>query len=203
MLPEPTYFASPDEFRSWLEQHHKSTNELWVGFWKSGSGKPSMTWPESVDEALCFGWIDALRRSLGKDSYMIRFFPRKIDSAWSAVNLRKVEELIDSGRMRPEGLAVYEGRKVGKRHGYTYSGPDYELELGPEEEGQMRAAPGAWEFFESQPPSYRKQASRWVMSAVRPETRKARLMTLLEDSAAGRRIAIVSKYRSRSSDDPR
>lgn len=191
---EPTFFSSPSDFRAWLEANHDSAMELWVGFWKTGTKKTSITWPESVDEALCFGWIDAIRKSLGRESYMIRFMPRKISSVWSAINLRRVEELIQQGRMTQAGLKVYEERKPNKRHGYTYGGPDYEL--GEPERQRIQANHRAWKFFQSQTPSYQRVAIRWVMSAKRPETREQRLTTLIEDSERERRLEVTTKYKS-------
>jgi uncharacterized protein YdeI (YjbR/CyaY-like superfamily) len=184
---EPVFFAAPSEFRSWLEENHERASELLVGFHKRSTGKPSMTWPESVDEALCFGWIDGLRRSLGPDGYTIRFTPRKPRSTWSAVNIARARELIAEGRMRPAGLRAFEARRDERSAIYAYE-QRQDAKLAPEDERELRADDRAWEFFRAQPPSYRKTAIWWVVSAKRDETRRKRLRTLIEDSANGVRI---------------
>jgi len=183
----PTFFATPDEFRAWLEAHHGTETELVVGFHKKGSGRPSITWPESVDQALCFGWIDGIRRSLDEESYTIRFTPRKPRSTWSAVNINRARELIDEGLMRPAGLAAFEARADDRSAIYSYE-QRHSAVLPPEMEERFRANRAAWRFFEAQPPSYRKTAIYWVTSAKKVETRQKRLTTLIEDSANGRRI---------------
>ena len=184
---EPTFFATPQELRAWLEANHADARELYVGFHKKATGKPSITWPESVDEALCFGWIDGVRRSLGDESYMIRFTPRKARSTWSAVNIKRARELIADGRMRPAGLEVFEVRTEDRSAIYAYE--QYgNAKLEPEQEREFRANAAAWEYFQSRPPWYRKTAIWWVVSAKREETRRKRLRTLIEDSAAGRTI---------------
>lgn len=183
----PTFFATPADLRRWLKQHHKNAPELWVGFHKKGTGRPSITWPESVDEALCFGWIDGIRKSLGADSYVIRFTPRKKGSTWSTVNTRRVAELIRDGGMLPAGLEAFEARDP-KRSG-IYS---FEREAAMFDAAQLKlfkANKTAWKFWESQPPGYRKIATYWVVSAKQEETRAKRLATLIADSAAGVRIA--------------
>jgi uncharacterized protein YdeI (YjbR/CyaY-like superfamily) len=184
----PTFFATPGEFRRWLERHHESEGELWVGFHKKGSGRPSMTWPESVDEALCFGWIDGVRKAVDGERYAIRFTPRKRGSTWSLVNTRRVEELIRGRRMQPSGLRAFEARDADKSGAYSFE-QRTAARLGAEAEARFRANRAAWRFFESQPPGYRKTAIWWVVSAKREATRERRLQTLIEDSAAGRRIA--------------
>jgi uncharacterized protein YdeI (YjbR/CyaY-like superfamily) len=185
----PTFFATPAQFRAWLEEHHATETELLVGFYKKGSGKPSITWPESVDEALCYGWIDGVRRSLGDDAYTIRFTPRKKRSVWSNVNIRRAGELIEAGRMRPAGLAAFEAR-TGERSGvYSFEQKDQERVVFTEAQArQFQADPKAWEFFQAQPPWYRRTATWWVISAKKEETRAKRLATLIADSAAGRPI---------------
>ncbi|HWM92332.1 MAG TPA: YdeI/OmpD-associated family protein [Thermoanaerobaculia bacterium] len=180
------FFSTPSEFRAWLEKHHEREKELLVGFYKKGSGKPSITWPESVDEALCFGWIDGVRKSLGEESYMIRFTPRKPSSNWSAVNVARVEELSREGRMRPAGLKAFEERSEAKTGIYAYEQKDAAT-LEKAEERQFKANKPAWEFFHSQPAWYRKTAIWRVVSAKKEETRKKRLATLIEESAQGRR----------------
>jgi uncharacterized protein YdeI (YjbR/CyaY-like superfamily) len=185
--PEPTFFATPADFRRWLERHHRSESVLLVGFYKKDSGRPSVTWPESVAEALCFGWIDGVRRRVDDESYSIRFTPRKPGSTWSKVNLEKTRELIESGRMRPAGLRALEERDPENSGTYSYEQRDA-ARLSPEAEARFRADTEAWSFFQSQPPGYRKTATFWVVSAKRAETRARRLETLIEDSASRRRI---------------
>jgi uncharacterized protein YdeI (YjbR/CyaY-like superfamily) len=184
----PTFFATPADFRAWLEAHHASETELLVGFHKKGSGTPSITWPESVDEALCFGWIDGVRRSLDADAYTVRFTPRKRKSYWSIVNIRRAGELIAEGRMRPAGLAAFEAR-AGERSGvYSFEQKD-EVRFDPEQAARFQADAQAWDFFQAQAPWYRRTATWWVISAKQEATRARRLATLMEDSAAGRLIA--------------
>lgn len=186
-MTRPTFFETPADFRAWLEEHHDSAEVLWVGFYKKGSGRPSITWPESVDEALCFGWIDGLRKSIDDVAYKIRFTPRKPDSNWSAVNIARVEELLEKGRMRPAGIVAYERRLEKKSRVYSYE-QRKRAALDPEAEKRLRAHPEAWKFFRSQPPGYRRTAIFWVVSAKREDTRQRRLDTLIEDSANGLRI---------------
>jgi uncharacterized protein YdeI (YjbR/CyaY-like superfamily) len=188
MEGKPRFFAIADDFRAWLEKHHASATELVVGFHKKHTGRASMTWTESVREALCYGWIDGIRRSLGDDSYTIRFTPRKPGSNWSLRNVRHVEELIREGRMAPAGLAAFEARTPDRTGVYSFE-QRHSARLEAAQEKQFRANSGAWEFFESQPPSYRMTAVYWVVSAKREETRSRRLAQLIEDSAAGRRLA--------------
>lgn len=183
---EVTFFKSPGAFRTWLEKHHATAQELWVGFYKKAAGKPSITWPESVDEALCFGWIDGKRKSVDDVSYTIRFTPRKPRSVWSAVNIKRVEELKRQGRMQPSGLKAYEARVENRSRIYSYEQRESELdELFGKKFRQNREA---WKFFQAQPASYRKAANWWVLSAKKEETRVKRLEKLIEASAAGRRI---------------
>ncbi len=184
---EPTYFDGPAAFRRWLTKHHDSADELWVGYHKKATGKPSMTWPESVDEALCFGWIDGIRKSVDGDRYKIRFTPRRPGSIWSAKNIGSAERLIEDGRMKPAGLAAFKKRKEDRSRRYSFE--QGRVELPEDYEKQFRARKRAWQFFSSQPPGYRKTATLWILSAKREETRARRLATLIEDSAAGLRIA--------------
>ncbi len=187
----PTFFSEPAEFRSWLEAHHADQSELLVGFYKRGTGKPSMTWPESVDQALCFGWIDGVRKRLDEDSYTIRFTPRKPRSIWSAVNIRRVEELTAQGLMQPAGTKAFEARSAERSSIYAYEQRPASL---PEpDEQQFRANAAAWEFFQSQAPSYRRTAIWWVVSAKREETRAKRLTTLIADSEQGRTLAHLTR----------
>jgi uncharacterized protein YdeI (YjbR/CyaY-like superfamily) len=187
-VPQPTFFETPAHFRAWLEEHHDVEEELWVGYYKKGTDLPSITWPESVDEALCFGWIDGLRKSVDEVSYKIRFTPRKPTSNWSAVNVARIEALTEEGRMQPAGLAAWERRKQAKTAVYSYE--QRKKARFPEEfEAEFQAHEKAWAFFQSQPPGYRSNATFWVISAKREDTRRRRLATLIEDSAAGRKIA--------------
>ncbi len=189
---KPTFFPTPADFRRWLEEHHTTAAELLVGYYKKGSGRPSMTWSESVDEALCFGWIDGVRRSIDAERYSIRFTPRRRGSVWSAVNIRKVAELTAQGRMRPAGLRVFAERDPGNEAGYSFS-QDRMPRLDREAAARFRANAAAWKYFRAQPPGYRKAALWWVVSAKREATRRRRLDTLIEDSAAGRRIALLRR----------
>jgi uncharacterized protein YdeI (YjbR/CyaY-like superfamily) len=185
---EPTFFATPAEFRAWLEANHQTATELLVGFHKRGTGKPSITWPQSVDQALCFGWIDGIRRSLGPESYTIRFTPRKARSNWSAVNIKRVRELMEEGLMTPAGRAAFEARADERSAIYSYE-QRQAPEFTAEQEALFRANPAAWEFFQAQAPSYRRVSTYWVVSAKREQTRSQRLARLIEDSANGRRTA--------------
>lgn len=183
----PEFFPSPAAFRRWLHAHHGNETELWVGYHKVATGRPSMSWSESVDEALCYGWIDGLRKSIDADGYMIRFTPRKPTSIWSDVNTKKMELLIAAKRMRPAGLRAYEARTA-KRAG-VYAFESKAQGLNDTELAAFRKKTQAWKFFESQPQGYRRTAAHWVGSAKRPETRAKRFATLVADSAAGLRIA--------------
>jgi uncharacterized protein YdeI (YjbR/CyaY-like superfamily) len=195
---KPTFFPTPAEFRSWLEQHHAEFEELWVGFHKRGSGKPSITWPESVDVALCFGWIDGVRKSLGEESYVIRFTPRKPGSTWSAINIRRVEELTKTGLMHQAGLAAFAKRSDKKSAIYAYE-QRHTAQLDTKSEKQFRANKKAWEFFQSQLPWYRRTATYWVVSAKKEETKQKRLLTLIDDSAQQRKIKHLDRERLKGS----
>jgi uncharacterized protein YdeI (YjbR/CyaY-like superfamily) len=186
MNPEPHFFASPAEFNAWLALHHNTETALIVGFHKVGTGKPSMSWSESVDEALCYGWIDGVRKSLGADAYCIRFTPRKKGSIWSLVNMNKVAQLMAEGRMQPAGMLAWNDRREDRSAIYAFEKPM--VELSPEFMAKFEEHPEALKFFEGQAMSYRKPAQLWVMSAKQEETRQKRLATLIEDSAAGRRL---------------
>ena len=189
---KPAFFAKPSEFRAWLERHHATRSELLVGFYKRGSGKPSITWPESVDQALCFGWIDGVRRSIDVHSYSIRFTPRKATSTWSSINVKRVRELADQGLVRPAGLAAFDRRSEKKSGIYSYE-QRTSAKLSREGERRFRANAKAWAFFESQAPWYRRTATFWVVSAKKEETRERRLATLIEDSARGRTIGPLTR----------
>jgi uncharacterized protein YdeI (YjbR/CyaY-like superfamily) len=181
---EARFFATPQEFRAWFEDNHADADELLVGFYKKGSGRPSITWPESVDEALCFGWIDGVRRRIDGESYSIRFTPRRARSLWSAVNTARAGELIAEGRMTPAGLAAFEARDEARSATYSYE-QRHSARLSPEHEARLRADPAAWERFQSRPPSWRRAAIYWVTSAKKPETQERRLAKLIEGAEPG------------------
>jgi uncharacterized protein YdeI (YjbR/CyaY-like superfamily) len=174
---KPVFFASPEKFRNWLEKHHGLAEELLVGYYKRDSGLPSMTWPESVDEALCFGWIDGVRRSLDAKSYTIRFSPRRPGSTWSAVNIRRAKALIREGRMRTEGRSAFKARKENRVGMYSYE--QRPLDLLPPYKDQIRKNSAAWKFYEAQPPSYRKAVAWWIITAKKEETRQKRMRELI------------------------
>ena len=184
---KPIYFGTAAEFRAWLEEHHATEPAVLVGYWKKRTGKPSLSWSEAVDEALCFGWIDSVVHGVDDERHMQRFTPRKPSSNWSAINVAKVERLRAEGRMRPAGEAAFARRRTDKTAVYAYEQRRHPT-LTPEEQARFRANAAAWAFFESTPPSYRRPALWWVVSAKRAETRARRLATLIEDSAAGRRL---------------
>lgn len=193
---EPTFFSTPEEFGAWLAENHDREREVLVGFYKKHTGRPTLTWPQSVDEALCYGWIDGVRRSLGDEAYTIRFTPRKAKSTWSAVNLKRVPELIAEGRMHPAGLRAYEAREESNSRIYAYEQADaaaFDAGL----EARFRANETAWDFFQAQPPGYRKTSTHWVMSARQEATRLRRLDQLIADSASGRRLDQVTSPRAR------
>jgi uncharacterized protein YdeI (YjbR/CyaY-like superfamily) len=189
---EPTFFATPADFRAWLERHHDGVSELLVGFHKKGSGWPSITWPEAVDQALCFGWIDGVRRRIDDASYTIRFTPRKPRSTWSAVNVKRMKELIDQGLATPAGVAAFERRADDRTAIYSYE-QRKDAALDPDQERRLRADERAFAFFEARPPSYRRAAIHWVTSAKKPETRERRLTQLIECSKAGRAVPPLAR----------
>jgi uncharacterized protein YdeI (YjbR/CyaY-like superfamily) len=189
MTTKPRFFRTPAAFGEWLAKNHDNAAELLVGFYKKDSGKPSITYPEALDEALIIGWIDGVRRNIDEESYSIRFSPRKPRSIWSAVNIKKVESLIAAGRMKPEGLAVFE-RRDAKRSG-VYSYEREHAEFSPAEKKQLAADKKAHTFLEQVAPSYRRVITFWVVSAKRPETRTKRMETLLEWSRKGERIPLM------------
>jgi|ERR1043166_517148 uncharacterized protein YdeI (YjbR/CyaY-like superfamily) len=182
----PRFFKTPAAFRKWLAANHDKATELWVGFYKKDSGKPSITWPESVDEALCFGWIDGLRKSINAESYKIRFSPRKPGSVWSAVNIRNVERLIKEKRMQAAGLKAYAARKENRSAIYSYEQRPAEL-IEPYASEFKRHKP-AWKFFQAQPPYYRKTMTWFILSAKQDSTRLMRLQTLIEASSNKQRL---------------
>jgi uncharacterized protein YdeI (YjbR/CyaY-like superfamily) len=189
---EPTFFPTPADFRAWLEEHHATETELLVGFYKKGSGKPSITWPESVDAALCFGWIDGVRKSIDGESYTIRFTPRKPRSIWSAVNIKRARELQELGLMQPAGLRAFEQRTDDRSAIYSYE-QRQAATLDEDQERQFRDNARAWEFFQAQPAGYRRTATHWVVSAKKEETRRSRLATLIECSEQGRTIPPLTR----------
>jgi uncharacterized protein YdeI (YjbR/CyaY-like superfamily) len=190
---EPIFFEKQSDFRKWLQKNHAKETELLVGFYKVGSGKPSMTWSQSVDEALCFGWIDGVRKSIDKDSYQIRFTQRKPNSIWSAVNIKKVAELKKQGLMQPAGLASFEKRTEAKSR--LYSHENEEAALPPNFLRPFKANKKAWQYFESLAPSYRKVSIHWVMSAKQEATQAKRLNQLIAESAAGTNQWKDNKYK--------
>ncbi|MFO7448206.1 MAG: YdeI/OmpD-associated family protein [Ignavibacteriaceae bacterium] len=190
-MDEIKFFKTKKDFRKWLEKYHNKKTEQWVGFYKKNSGKPSIDWPQSVDEALCFGWIDGLRKSIDGESYKIRFTPRRQTSNWSAVNIKRVGELTKLGLMQPAGLKIFEARRKDKTNQYSFENRHKGLD--PVYEKKIKTNKKAWEFFNSQPPSYRKTAGWWVVSAKREETRLKRLDILIKDSENGTRIALLRR----------
>jgi uncharacterized protein YdeI (YjbR/CyaY-like superfamily) len=185
----PRHFASAAAFREWLMRHHARDAELWVGFYKKDSGRGGITYPEALDEALCYGWIDGVRKSVNATSYTIRFTPRKPRSNWSAVNVRHARRLIEAERMRPPGLAAFEARE-GDKAGYSYE--ERPARLPPAYAKRFRAAKTAWTFFQAQPPGYRRTATFWVMDAKREATRERRLASLITYSSNGERIPLLA-----------
>jgi uncharacterized protein YdeI (YjbR/CyaY-like superfamily) len=191
------FFQSASDFREWLARNHDKVRELWVGFYKKKSGKVGISYQEAVDEALCFGWIDGLKKAVDDVSYTHRFTPRKAKSFWSAVNIKRVGELKRAGRMMPPGLAAFAGRDEQKARQYSYERSTCKLE--GVQEKQFRGNAKAWEFFQTQPPGYRRTATWWVISAKREETRDKRLAKLIETSERGRRLdMLVSSSKKKS-----
>jgi len=188
----PKFFETPAAFRAWLEENHETASELVVGFYKRASGKKSITWPQSVDEALCFGWIDGVRRSLGDHAYTIRFTPRKSTSNWSAINVARVADLTKLGRMRPAGLRAFDARKPEKTAIYAFERKKTAT-LTTTQEKRLRANRKAAAFFDAQPPWYQRTVIHWVISAKREETRERRLSILIRDSAAGRTVPPLTR----------
>lgn len=188
---EPTFFRSGGYFRRWLEKHAAARSELLVGFYKKGSGRASMTWEESRDEALCFGWIDGIRRSRDAESYTIRFTPRTATSRWSKVNVERVASLTEQGRMTPAGQDALEARDPKNDAGYSYE--TRPAKLPPEYAQELAKDPTAQRYFDSQPPSYRKTCIHWVLDARREETRKRRLLKLIECSRNGEPIPPLAR----------
>jgi uncharacterized protein YdeI (YjbR/CyaY-like superfamily) len=180
------YFKSARDFRRWLEKNHATMEELWVGYYKKRSHQPTMTWPESVDEALCFGWIDGIRKSVDDLRYTIRFTPRRRGSIWSALNIKRARQLSDKGLMKPAGMAAFNARKENRSGIYSYEQRSANLDESYEK--RLRQNKAAWDFFYAQPPSYRKAIGWWVVSAKQEATRLKRLKKLIEHSANGKRL---------------
>jgi uncharacterized protein YdeI (YjbR/CyaY-like superfamily) len=183
---KPEFFRTPADFRTWLETNHATVTELWVGFYKKDSGKPSITWPESVDQALCFGWIDGIRKRIDKISYQIRFTPRRPGSIWSAINIKRAKELASQKQMRPAGLKAFAARIENKSGIYSYE--QRSTELSEPYAKLLKKNKAARDFFQIQPPSYRKMIGWWIISAKKEETRMARLAKLISESAKGKRL---------------
>ncbi|PIF63555.1 YdeI family protein [Flavobacterium sp. 11] len=182
----PTFFATQAAFREWLEKHHKKETELLVGFYKVSSGKPSMTWSQSVDQALCFGWIDGVRRSIDNESYSIRFTPRRSSSIWSAINIQKVEELTKAGLMTPEGQKAFDLRTENKSRIYSHEKEPVALASNYESQFKMNSL--AWDFFNTQAPSYKKVMIHWIMTAKQEKTRISRLEKTIQISEQQKRM---------------
>lgn len=183
------FFNNQEEFNDWLEEHHAEASEIWVGYFRISTGRASLTWSASVDSALCFGWIDGIRKTIDKQSYKIRFTPRKVNSVWSAVNVKKVKALIQLGKMRPEGMHVFNNRTDAQ----GYSSEQRNVELAKEYEEQIKANQPAWLFFTNLAPSYKRDSIWWVMSAKKEETRLRRLGILIASSEEGLKIPTLRK----------
>ena len=183
---DPIFFKNPAEFREWLEKNHQSETELLVGYYKVETGKPSMNWPDSVDQALCFGWIDGIRKKVDEESYCIRFTPRKPRSTWSRINIDKVEELTGKGLMHPAGIEAFNKRKENNSGIYSFENEIKDL---PEEYAEIfKKNRPAWEFYSVQPPSYRKTMTHWILSAKQEATRISRLEKLIAGSGERKRL---------------
>lgn len=188
---KPLFFANPSAWHAWLERHHAETAELWVGFYKRESGRPSITWPEAVDGALCFGWIDGVRKSIDDISYKIRFTPRKPRSVWSAVNVKRATYLSSKGLMHSAGLAAFEKRDGTRSEIYSYEQRN-NAKLPPAYQKEFRAHSASWKFFRAQPPGYQRICNWWVISAKKEETRLKRLAVLIEHSGHQRRLPALT-----------
>ena len=188
---DPKFFATSADWRDWLEKHHDQAKELLVGLYKKNSGKPSITWPESVDVALCFGWIDGVRRRIDDVSYSIRFTPRKSRSIWSIVNIKRAGQLAGERLMHPSGIKAFEARQDTRSGIYAFE--QQHIEFNREQEEQFRANEAAWRFFLTKPPGYRRTATHWVISAKQQQTRNKRLAALIEYSENGRTIPQLTR----------
>lgn len=181
------FFATAAELRAWFTAQHETASELFVGYWKKGTGQSTVSHPEAIEQALCFGWIDSVARRIDEQRYQVRFTPRRKGSVWSAVNIAKIAELTERGLMHPAGLRAFAGRRTDRVAVYPYEQPDGAV-LDDEQTARLRADPAAWEWFAQQSESYRKAAAHWVVSAKRADTRERRLAQLVADSAAGRKV---------------
>jgi uncharacterized protein YdeI (YjbR/CyaY-like superfamily) len=186
----PIFFASPVQLREWLVANHDTATELWVGHWKKGTGRPSVTWPELVDEVLCVGWIDGIRKSIDADSYKQRITPRRKGSIWSAVNVKRMGELIAEGRALPAGLKAFEARDPKRMN--RYSNEQQSIALSPEQDAQLRANEAAWAHWQKLAPSYRRAATWWVVSAKQEATRQRRLAEVIERCAKGLKVGVLT-----------
>jgi uncharacterized protein YdeI (YjbR/CyaY-like superfamily) len=191
MTEHAVFFETPAELRAWLEEHHATASELWVGYYKKATGRRSLTWSQVVDEALCFGWIDGKLQRIDDERHRQRLTPRRSGSNWSEVNVAKVAQLRAEGRMTPAGEAAFAARREQPPETLTYE-RRHEAAFDAEQEAAFRGDAAAWEWFTAQSPSYRAMATFWVASAKRPETRSRRLATLIECSADGRRVPALS-----------
>ena len=189
---EARFFSNRSEFRNWLQKHHGKADELWVGYYKTATGVPSITWPESVDEALCYGWIDGIRKSIDEKTYKIRFTPRRAESRWSAVNMKRFQELAKEGKVTPAGLRAFE---AGKRHSEPRPNERGHVVLPASYERQLKSNRKAWQYFNAMTPTVRRLSVGWVMDAKKEETRLRRLSVLIESSENSRKVPplIISK----------
>lgn len=185
---DPLFFETQEAFRAWLDEHHATTSEQWIGLWRKGSGKPSITMPQAVEVALCYGWIDGQGKRIDEERYMVRFTPRKPNSAWSAVNLARYAKLAEQGLIAPAGERAFAQRKAERSGVYSYEQARDEVKLDEAYAAQLAANPAASAFFQAQRPSYQRAIIWWIMSAKRAETQHKRLATLIEESAAGRTV---------------
>ncbi|MFI7597493.1 YdeI family protein [Actinoplanes sp. NPDC049681] len=189
---EPVFFASEAELRAWFEKHHADATELFVGYYKKHTGRPTVKHTEAIAQALCFGWIDSIGRRIDEDRYQVRFTPRRKGSVWSSVNIAKVAELTEAGLMHPAGLHAFETRKPEKVAAYSYEQPA-DAVLDEQQEARFRREEAAWRWFSAQPASYRRAAVHWVVSAKRADTRERRFGQLVSDSAAGRTVPPLTR----------
>jgi uncharacterized protein YdeI (YjbR/CyaY-like superfamily) len=189
---EPVYFEDAAHLRAWFAREHATAGELWVGYYKTASGRAGLTWPASVDEALCYGWIDGIRKRVDDDRYKIRFTPRRPGSIWSVVNVGRATALAAEGRMQSAGLGAFEARSAARQRQYSHE-QRRDLTLAPELEAAFRAEPAAFAFFATQPAGYRRVATHWVMQAKREPTRQRRLRNLIDASSAGQRLAALTR----------
>jgi uncharacterized protein YdeI (YjbR/CyaY-like superfamily) len=181
------FFATAADLRDWFERNHESAPELFVGYWKKGTGETGVSHPEAIEQALCFGWIDSIARRIDERSYQVRFTPRRKGSVWSAVNVAKIAELTGLGLMHPAGTRAFELRKPDRVAVYAYEQPE-DARLDEAQTARFQAEPAAWAWFSGQTAAYRRSALHWVISAKRADTRERRLAQLIADSAAGRKV---------------